>query len=745
MLIPLTEPTAPRYIYINPDNNQVHLLVPMVAGQEISTDNTCKSTASLDDFFKGAAVRELTAYQSALEFDLLLLDKSLLRTAKLQRRNQIKLYIKTINAMKENYLEAATALMQLPSNLYSIQLRPRAQDHQSHVVNPVFSVQRDNDPQGTPLSALYNAMYEAYEHASITCLAPQALLSNAVHAALPQHPIHFEDIQRALTQQCQCLFALSVDFTKALDGNAVSQTSIDNLMDFTPENPATTKEYIEALLGTCAPNLFRTMPTPPFYNVLDNPDKTEKLSILTQFFLAQANLYCTAHEISSSNFGILLDASPDLSSQLACEVTRSLEAGAPVEERLCAFLNEHRDDFGLARLLNQTDIDSINHKFTRTYATVTATDENLHMDDFMVLDTTTKAGTFVAHQGSICTDVTHLITPQLDSQYFRRVRADCAAEYVPIIPPNNKHVNACIDLDMQTLKSRIKDHTQFKKLPPEVQCECMKSPLFQVPIFLHHVAQGKQDEAQGVLKEAPEAQTLLTSPGTFSDYSGRTFYCTAYEYAYWAKDTHMCRMMEQHMDHATKAELLRRVNTIEEHGLQFQQNGTEYRTPYCDLTPLTMALNYYVQGHDQWMKTNNADKIKQAWLNVGLAQRDLPVHVINEYCRPDRPLQPTPLFKENTLPRVVAFLSYPEERAMELFPLAISDSSGLGVNFALLRAMRLETARGVNGYIKWGPQDYVMAGFDLAAVLLLDEVRTAERAQSREILKSVEPASSFGM
>ena len=38
MKIPFEEPLSPRYIYINPETNQVHLLVPLVQGQEISTD-----------------------------------------------------------------------------------------------------------------------------------------------------------------------------------------------------------------------------------------------------------------------------------------------------------------------------------------------------------------------------------------------------------------------------------------------------------------------------------------------------------------------------------------------------------------------------------------------------------------------------------------------------------------------------------------------------------------------------------
>lgn len=56
MHIPLTEPTAPRYITINQETNQVHLMVPVVSGQEISTDNTCKATVALREFFDGCNV-----------------------------------------------------------------------------------------------------------------------------------------------------------------------------------------------------------------------------------------------------------------------------------------------------------------------------------------------------------------------------------------------------------------------------------------------------------------------------------------------------------------------------------------------------------------------------------------------------------------------------------------------------------------------------------------------------------------
>ena len=65
------------------------------------------------------------------------------------------------------------------------------------------------------------------------------------------------------------------------------------------------------------------------------------------------------------------------------------------------------------------------------------------------------------------------------------------------------------------------------------------------------VAQGQQTQAQALLVHQPN---LLSQRGDVTDYSGRTFKnITAYEYAYWAKDWHMCRMLEAHMDEETKA------------------------------------------------------------------------------------------------------------------------------------------------------------------------------------------------
>ena len=249
MRIPFTEPVSPRYIHINPKTNKVHLIVPVVSGQEISTDNTCKATVELKEFFDAGAVRELNAYKSALEFDIGLLEtghaervaklypfnvkvliflpphpsplphaapggEGILRCFKkpvsssemsIERLAQIETYIGAVQAMQQSYGNALNAFLAKPSNLHSIQLRPRAQDSQSEVINPVFNINRKNDANGTPISALYNAIYEILPDVIIGLIDPKTRLTQAVLEALPGSPA-VADIQRILHEQCQALF-----------------------------------------------------------------------------------------------------------------------------------------------------------------------------------------------------------------------------------------------------------------------------------------------------------------------------------------------------------------------------------------------------------------------------------------------------------------------------------------------------------------------------------------------------------
>ncbi|MDP1603183.1 MAG: hypothetical protein Q8M03_07955 [Legionella sp.] len=453
MRISFKEPISPRYIHINPKTNRVHLLVPVVGGQDISTDNTCKANVTLKEFFESGALRSLTAYKNALEFDIALLNENNLEhESKEFRLAQIEVYIEAVSAMRYSYTDAIYAVMARPSNLYSIQLRPLILDHLSKVINPAFSINRGDNSIGIPLSPLYNVMQRIYPHITIPTQDPIARLTNAVLHTLPPYP-SFEAIKHALEKQCKVLFDLSIDFTQCSDGTPATKEAIDTIMFF--EDNATSKDYLDALLGACAPTIGESITT-PFYSIpTAKPTyaRTERLSIMTQFFLANLAVYCKAKNISKQNFGAIFDASPILSRELVMKVFTALSIGDDVERIVCTFFNEHADIFSLSRSLNSDDIAAIKQKFERIWRTITATEENPHMDDFLILDldATGETAKFVTHQGSICinfAEIVDAVAASANRRYFERIRKDFAihpveishknesiADYVEIEPP----------------------------------------------------------------------------------------------------------------------------------------------------------------------------------------------------------------------------------------------------------------------------------------------------------------------
>ncbi len=622
MLIPLNEPSNFFYIYINPTSNRVHLLVPFIAGIDVSTDNTCKSNVELRAFFEGGAFNELESYKSTLEFHLSLLEEGdALYRAKKERLDQINLYLEAVVGMRDSYETVVNSFLKRPSNLYGIQLRPSVQDPMSRVVNPVFTINRGNDSRGTPLSPLYNKIHEVFPRLTLGKSGPRTKLIQKVLDALPLNA-SFENIQDLLATQ----YGVPNDFfKKRTDANRqeqiVDRPYVNNLMGF--DAHTTSREYIEALFGICAPNLQSTLEGSPFYfdSSSISSEKAERLSILTQFYLGFLNVYCRAKKISDKNFGEILDKSPHLSQALVALVGQTLSRGGDVEAAIIDFCNAHQDnnEFALSPSLSTTgpenDKDAIIQKFEATYRTVTATKENPHMDDFMFLDTEAQGdhSVFITNKGLICTDASNILptTPQNQS-YFAEVRHE-ACLHRDIVTPQDEAV-ITIDIAPIALMDKLGD-VQWERLPKEVVEVCRALPAFNARVLLNDVAKGKQDEAQAILESSEDKQTLLRTPGKFTDYSGRTFHCTAYEYAYWAKDTHMQRMLEPHLDDETRALMLEKIEAQEQIGLSYQQHGITYQNAHYDMSFVLKNLNDGEFRQLQTLAGQISSKIQQATID----------------------------------------------------------------------------------------------------------------------------------
>ena len=257
--------------------------------------------------------------------------------------------------------------------------------------------------------------------------------------------------------------------------------------------------------------------------------------------------------------------------------------------------------------------------------------------------------------------------------------------------------------------------------------------------LLRHVAFGEQELAENMVRNDPG---LLLAPSPVTDYSGRRFpKVRAYELAWWYMDTHMCRMLESHMDNGIRSEMLKCVDAIEQHGLRYEQRGVVVEhSKHFDFSPLKRALEDYIQGYANWDASGNIQEMTSAWMRVGREQSGLPAHALNEYLRPDRSFFPTPAFDEKTLPRTLMFYNYSTIANEALFSPGSRDC--LGVDFALMRG-GLRGGRGDEGG-RYGVASLDVR-IDLAAVSRLDEVRIADLTQSRENLELIEPEHGAGL
>ena len=250
--------------------------------------------------------------------------------------------------------------------------------------------------------------------------------------------------------------------------------------------------------------------------------------------------------------------------------------------------------------------------------------------------------------------------------------------------------------------------------------------------LLLQVMHGEQEKAATILKIHPE---LLTMTGTATDYSGRTFKTTAFRYALWSLDTrYMCNMMLDCLPYseqgeAIKQDLLMQFKTQEQDGLDYELNGMTIHEAHYDFSPITAALETYIDEYDNWFANNNLDSLRSHWWTaVGLAQRYFPAHVAQHYCDREVPFYRTPRFNKTTFKRSLEFLNY-NTNTFEFWFTTVSptSTSGLGIDIGLFRG---GMPSAVTDAVVTTSED------DLAALDALCEVRTSDLLQLMQRLES---------
>jgi hypothetical protein len=708
MKLPLKEPLYARYLYLSPENI-LHIFMPIVSGTTIGLDNTCKAVYALQEFFdkghnaneKTSLKTELLAYKEALITDISLLEAlSLPSLQKKERLSQVDAYLKVLKLVETHpelnclnsgfpsYPRPLEGMMQdrTTSNLYSMILRPKEQDGylRTEGINPIFrvahkSVSRNIEHTESQLQkALINAFIPLTFHDLKTNLIKQVVMQLKA-------PFNFSTLKILLHDVVHEELGVAIDFSKNAKGVPITQDYIDEVMLFDKETKP--EQYIGALVGFCAPDLFTTTIVSPFKYLIG----AEHWSIATQFLLGLTNIYAVAKGKTDKhpNWGEIFDNRPELSTELAQTLAQAHKDNACVEEACLLWLNKWSQDLGLNLLFTPEDSNTIKHDVAARYMQIK---DAPHFDEFFILDSE-KDGAFVMHQGSIGISfarfvsspllaVPHDVLNPLDKALQQALKLSAT------IPHNNTLVQNEVEITTSTLDKitlqvlyeqivdRYKEDLTLKKqLLAQLKIEC---PNFKAQIntekFLQHVAFGQQNEAEKLLQNEELAQELLTAKDTpFTDYSGRTFTCSAYEYAWWARDSHMRFMLERYMTDDTKKELLRRVQHLEEfidtgtlfkkiRGLVYTQQGKKYCTAHFDLTPLKKAFMAYLNACEKIFnndkeKSNSESKarfkklglpiilvltdaeqaeLEVTWREIGLAQREVPAHIAQEYCSSKR-------------------------------------------------------------------------------------------------------------
>ena len=449
------EPTHASSIYVNPKTKTLHCLLPLMRGENIGLDNTCKTSVALQTFFSQDHLQHLEAYQTALTWDVsMIVVESPLKREKKQRLDELTQYIEALRVLRQKpslatllrqglapYPEPIINLLQ-SSNLYSVLLRPQHIHRWTSDLEPVFSLQREGE------SVFYNQCDTIYPE-TIKPLSPRAALIQNTRARL-EGRTDFNSIQAALTAQVEISYGQTMDFYNRSGQNTpITQDDLDRMIRGESDLALSVEDYIETLLNYCASDRDFSDRSSVF-NTFKNK---EELLIMTQFFMADVNIYCQSQGLSLANFGVILDGSSRLSEDCAQTIMRALcDPSLSVEPVLCEWINQHASELLLDRALSSEDIHQITVDFTSHFQQIR---DIPHYDQFVILDRIHR-GKILIHRNMMCTDLAFLM-----QQFHQQASfvAHCLQDYADCPAPSNELAadNSCINVAwlLDTLEQQI--------------------------------------------------------------------------------------------------------------------------------------------------------------------------------------------------------------------------------------------------------------------------------------------------
>jgi hypothetical protein len=221
---------------------------------------------------------------------------------------------------------------------------------------------------------------------------------------------------------------------------------------------------------------------------------------------------------------------------------------------------------------------------------------------------------------------------------------------------------------------------------------------------------------------------------TLTDCAFRTFKnITVFQYAVWAKDSYMASMM---LTHFNKLNLIgglnlakQQLDLIELYGLNYTYHDARFGIMKEIQGEKNFDFSIIIKKLDEYadVRKNTYGSVhNDYWCHkVGAAQRELPAHVVQEYCDTSKAFYGQQTFKNNDFNRHVKFDQWCGRvgGVTNFYPLSLSD---IGETFAICRVHKQNgyeyqrEVRGVAGY------DALSASNEADAIDALCKARTQD-------------------
>lgn len=210
------------------------------------------------------------------------------------------------------------------------------------------------------------------------------------------------------------------------------------------------------------------------------------------------------------------------------------------------------------------------------------------------------------------------------------------------------------DREIESLRKKIFQLSHQSSLPQE-----------EIQKFLHLVTwEANEEKAKAMLNQT---RGLAQAYANFQDPSGRQFTSlTGFQYAVWALDWQMWEMIKSYLSFDEAQSQLQELVTRTQRDKSWQYGS------HFDLNPLITALRTYRDNYVKW----NEQECNKYWINhVGGAQRQLPVHFVQEYACAERTFVPVPDFTQRHNRDTIAFAAvhrfgYEVQKGSDLNPYA---------------------------------------------------------------------------